>query len=221
MADQVADCVDRMMPVSLVDWTDLGEAVRELERMRNRGSRAFWLRAEPFNGVSPAHPDWDRVWSAATDLGMVAILHVGNTPARFDGGWGNAGWELPGGTGIDGFFRFANCMRHQPAEMMISAMLYGGVFGRHPNLTVLTEELMIGWIPYFVSRCEGLGLAGPWPYALTPVEMIRRNFRATPLPGLGDGDIASVLRVLPEMFVFSSDFAGCFARMGDPITPAA
>jgi predicted TIM-barrel fold metal-dependent hydrolase len=37
--------------------------------------------------------------------------------------------------------------------------------------------------------------------------MVRRNVRATPLPGLGDRDVLSEgLRLLPEMLVFSSDY---------------
>ena len=207
MADRLGTGIDRMLQVSLIDWSHLDAAVAELTRMRARGSRAFWLRAEPYNGQSPAHPDWDRVWSAATDLGMVAILHVGNTPARFDGGWGNAGWEQSEGTGLGGFFRYANSMRHQPAEMMLGALIYGGVFGRHPDLTVITEELGVSWLPPFVARCDSLGIAGPWPFDASPGEMVRRNVRATPLIGLGDVNIADgLLQQFPDSFVFSSDY---------------
>jgi predicted TIM-barrel fold metal-dependent hydrolase len=206
-ADRVDGHTDRMIPVSLVDWRDLDGAVAELTRMRARGSRAFWIRAQTYNDISPAHPDWDRVWSAATDLGMVAVLHVGNTPARFEGGWGNAAWEAPGGTGLGGFFSFANSMRHQAAEMMLASMIYGGVFGRHPNLTVITEELGVAWLPYFVSRCDGLGAHVPWPFDLRPGEMVRRNVRSTPLPGLGDiGALETTIHQIPEMLVFSSDY---------------
>jgi predicted TIM-barrel fold metal-dependent hydrolase len=207
MADGLVGHTDRMIPVSLIDWSDLDGAVREMTRMRGRGSRAFWLTAKPFNHMSPAHPDWDRVWSAATDLGMIGLIHVGNTPARFDGGWGNAGWEMPTSTGLGGYFRFANSLRHQAAEMLLSAMIYGGVFGRHPHLTVITEELQVAWMPYFVARCDGLSMAGPWPYELTPSEMVRKHVRATPLPGLGDQQVVEeTLLQLPEMLVFSSDY---------------
>jgi predicted TIM-barrel fold metal-dependent hydrolase len=207
MADRLAGSTGRMLQVSLIDWHDLHGAVAELQRMRARGSRAFWVRAEPYNGMSPAHPDWDRVWSAATDLGMVAILHVGNTPARFEGGWGNVGWELPGGAGLGGFFRYANSLRHQPAEMMLAGMVYGGVFGRHPHLTIITEELGVAWLPAFVARCDALGVAGPWPFQTTPGEMVRHNVRATPLIGLGDANVADgLIQQLPEMLVFSSDY---------------
>jgi predicted TIM-barrel fold metal-dependent hydrolase len=207
MADHLDDESGRMIQVSLIDWDDLTGAAAELERMRARGSRAFWLRTEPSRGVSPAHADWDRVWSAATDLGMVAILHIGNTPSHFEGGWGNVQWDMPGGTGLGGFFRFANSLRHQPAEMMLAAMTYGGVFGRHPNLTVITEELGVAWLPYFITRCDALGAAGPWAFETTPGEMVRRNVRATPLLGLGDPNVAEgLLQQFPDTFVFSSDY---------------
>ena len=208
--DFLVDYIDgrtaRFSPVTLIDWTDLEGAIAELTRMRAAGSRAFWIRAQAHGGVSPAHRDWDRVWSAATDLGMVAILHVGNTPAAFAGGWGNASWMHEGGTGLGGFFRFANSMRHQAAEMMLAAMLFGGVFGRHPGLTVITEEVGVSWIPHLVERCDQLAPAGPWPFELTPGEMIRRHLRAAPLPGLGDANpLSPALESIKEMLVFSSD----------------
>jgi predicted TIM-barrel fold metal-dependent hydrolase len=86
-------------------------------------------------------------------------------------------------------------------------MIYGGVFGRHPNLTVLTEELGVGWLPYFLDRCASLTPAGPWPFDTVPVEMARRNIRSTPLLGLGDPNpFDGALRPLADMLVFSSDF---------------
>jgi predicted TIM-barrel fold metal-dependent hydrolase len=217
MAERLAGHTDRLLQVSVIDWNDLDGAVRELERMRALGSRAFWVRAEPFNGMSPAHPDWDRVWSAATDLGMVAVLHIGNTPAQFQGGWGNAGWEQPNSTGLGGFFRFANCVRHQAAEMMLAAMLYGGVFGRHPDLTIITEELGVGWLSHFVGRSVGLGPAGPWPFDLTAPEMLRRNLRVTPLIGFDPNVADGLLHDFPEIFVFSSDYPHGEGH-ADPIT---
>jgi predicted TIM-barrel fold metal-dependent hydrolase len=198
---------DRLVPVTLLDWNDLDGVVAELTRMRALGSRAFWVRAEPYGGMSPAHPEWDRVWSAATDLGMVAILHVGSTPTYFEGGWGNAGWHLPGGGGDFGFARLAHHMRHQTAELMLASMIYGGVFGRHPNLTVIIEELGVSWLPHFVRRCEGLTKAGEWPFETSPPEMARRNIRSVPLPGVGDPlPFQGVLAPVSDMLLFSSDY---------------
>jgi predicted TIM-barrel fold metal-dependent hydrolase len=206
IADRLEGHTDRLMPAALVDYRDLDTAVAEMTRMRGRGSRTFWVRAEPVNGMSPAHPEWDSVWSAATDLGMAAVLHIGNSPAPYHGGWGNAGWELPGGTGTGGFFRYANCLRHQAAEMMLAGMIYGGVFGRHPNLTIVLEELQVSWLAVFVERCASLALAGDWPFDARPEEMARHNIRTSPLMGLGDVDLDTWFERIPELLVFSSDF---------------
>jgi predicted TIM-barrel fold metal-dependent hydrolase len=207
MADRLSGYTDRLVPVALVDWTDTDSSIAELARMRAKGSRAFWARAEPLDAVSPGHPAMDPLWAAATDLGMIAILHVGNVPTRFDGGWADMGWERPGSTGTGGFFRFANSFRHQAAEMMIGALVYGGVFGRHPNLTVLTEELHVAWLPEFAARVASLDIAGPWPFELAPSEMLRSNVRATPLIGLGDGNVLDgIFTDFSDMLVFSSDY---------------
>jgi predicted TIM-barrel fold metal-dependent hydrolase len=217
LAEYLAGHTDRMAPVTMVDWRDLDAGIAELTRMRAAGSRAFWIRAEPFGDKSPAHPDLDRIWSAATDLGMVAILHVGNAPVRVTDGWANVGWNQPGGGGPFGFFRLAAGMSHQDAELMLASMVYGGVFGRHPNLTVITEELGIDWLPYLVRRIDRLSMAGPWPYDHTPSEMVRRNVRATPLAGLGDPNpLTSELVEISEMLVFSSDYPHGEGN-GDPI----
>jgi predicted TIM-barrel fold metal-dependent hydrolase len=241
LVNRLAGHTDRLFPVTLIDFSDLPAAAAELRRMRALGSRAFWVEATPVNGMSPAHPDWDVLWATATELGMIGLLHIGRTPANFTG-WGNAGWMRPGGGGLMGYFSYANSMRHQAAELLLAGMIYGGVFDRHPNLTIITEELLVAWLPGFVSRCESFGRG----------ETARRNIRATPLIGLGDKDpLQSILPMLPEMLVFSSDYphgegnaspitllepalsglddtarksflgdnlADCYARMGDPLT---
>ncbi len=76
-------------------------AVDELERARSRGARAFFLyttKGRPPSNVSPGHPAWDRVWEAATRLGMVAVVHIGNTTPDFTG-WADIGWRMPESAG--------------------------------------------------------------------------------------------------------------------------
>jgi predicted TIM-barrel fold metal-dependent hydrolase len=212
LAEQLAGHGDRLLPVAVIDFSDLDVAVAEMARMRGKGSRAFFLytvHGDPVNGMSPGHPAWDKVWSAATDLGMIPVIHVGNTSSRFTG-WANIGWDQPGGSGIAGLLRLANTQRVQVAETLLSALLFGGVFARHPTLTVLLEEMRVGWLPWFVGRCEqqtqpSVAL-GPWPFELSGGGFLRRQVRVTPLPGFGDRDALEVMAQLPEMFVFSSDF---------------
>ncbi len=212
LGEQLASASDRLHPVAVVDYTDLDVAVDELERARARGARAFFLSTDngrPSGGVSPGHPSWDPVWSAATCLGMLAVIHVGNTASDFTG-WADIGWNLPGGAGIAGLTRLANTQRTHAAQNLLSALLYGGVFARHPTLTVLLEEMRVNWVPPFLQMLERQSVSSPalgdWPWEMSGGDMLRRNVRVTPLPGFGDVDALDVLAEIPEVLVWSSDY---------------
>jgi hypothetical protein len=77
-------------------------------------------------------------------------------------------------------------------------------------VTVLLEEMRVNWVPPFLATLERQSLSSPslgdWPWDTPGGEMLRRNVRLTPLPGFGDDDALAVLRELPEMVVFSSDY---------------
>jgi predicted TIM-barrel fold metal-dependent hydrolase len=212
LAEQLSNRSDRLHGVAVVDFSDLEKAPRALERARARGHRAFFLytvNGRPPGAVPPGHPAWDRVWTAATRLGMLAVIHVGNTAADF-GGWADIGWDLPGGGGVSALTRLANTQRIHAAQNLLVSMLYGGVFERHPDLTVMLEEMKIGWFPAFVDACSrqslpSMGL-GDWPYSVSGADMLRRNVKITPLPGFGDVEALDVLQRLPDMCLFSSDY---------------
>jgi len=223
LTDQLSDEADRLHAVAVLDLADPTAAVAELERARGRGARAFFLytvKGKPPTAVSPGHPMWDPVWDAATRLGMLAVIHVGNTATDFDG-WADIGWDQPGGAGIAALTRLANTQRWHMAQNLLSAMLYGGVFARHPHLTVLLAELRINWVPPFLDtlakQSEPSFILGDWPWEISGAEMLRRNVRVTPLPGFGDLRPLDYVRDNPETFVFSSDYPHHEGN-ADPVT---
>jgi predicted TIM-barrel fold metal-dependent hydrolase len=212
LAEQLSDHADRLHGVAVVDFSDLDAAAAELGRARARGHRVFFLHTvngRPPRATAPGHPEWDVIWETATDLGMIASIHVGNTATDFTG-WADIGWDQPGGAGVAGLTRLANTQRIHAAQNLLVSMLYGGVFDRHPDLTVVLEEMKVGWLPAFVDTCtrqaEPSFALGDWPYAVSGGEMLRRNVKFTPLPGFGDDEALDVVRALPEMALFSSDF---------------
>ncbi|HVM68069.1 MAG TPA: amidohydrolase family protein, partial [Acidimicrobiales bacterium] len=212
LGEQLSAHADRLHGVAVVDFADLPGAAKEMARARERGHRAFFLytlNGRPPGLVPPGHPDWDLVWDAAVDLGMVASIHVGNTAADFSG-WADIGWDLPGGGGVTALTRLANTMRIHVAQNLLVSLLYGGVFHRHPRLTVVLEEMKIGWVPSFIDACTRQALPsaalGDWPYDVSGGDMLRRNVKVTPLPGFGDVEALDVLAQRPDMVLFSSDY---------------
>jgi len=210
LANNCAEGNGRLLPVTVLDYTDMDCAVAELTRMRARGSRIFLVPAQPVNGVSPAHPSWDRLWSAATDLGMVAMYHIGLGHMRFDPGWSNVGDDPTLLRQIGGSHY------HVPAMTLVYSMVYGGVFERHPKLTLLFAEVGVGWLPFMywdidhVLSQHAKLMLGDWRYPLKPSEYLARNVKATPLRGVvggGDQELLKIMAALPEdMLVMSSDF---------------
>ncbi|MCB2047713.1 MAG: amidohydrolase family protein [Novosphingobium sp.] len=199
----------RCSPIAVVDLEDIDGAIAEMTRMRTHGSRAFSIRTIPVNGMSLGHPHFDRVWSAAVDLGMLVNIHVGNVPGRF-GDWANLGWDFTDLDTVGPFMRMANTQRYHGAEQFLNSMLYGGAFARHPDLTILISELWAGWLPNFIRQtevfCAKRGPWGDWPFPMSGGDYLRRHVKLTPLPGLGDWNALDLIRDFPEIVVFSSDY---------------
>jgi hypothetical protein len=83
---------------------------------------------------------------------MIYVMHIGFTPSFLDAGAADSGWMLPGGSGGGGALRFLTSESKLAAQRALATMVFGGVFARHPTLTVLLEETQVGWLPSFVDR---------------------------------------------------------------------
>jgi predicted TIM-barrel fold metal-dependent hydrolase len=198
---------DRLRPVTALEYSDLDFVVAELTRMRAHGSRIFLIPGYPVNGRPPSHPDWDRVWSAATDLGMMPMLHTGFERMQFDPGWANQG----GDTTL--LRMICSSHRHVAPMTLINSLIYSGVFERFPKLTLLLAEVGTGWLPFLmreiddrVSPTAELFL-GSAKLKSKPSETLARHVKATPLAGGNDSPLLKIMEDLPDdMLVFSSDF---------------
>jgi predicted TIM-barrel fold metal-dependent hydrolase len=207
LADKVDGHQDRLLPLTSIDATDVEWSIAELSRMRARGSRSFLIDTIPAPGFPPMHERFEPLWSAAEDLGMVAFVHAGHNPASFDPAWANH----PDGMVLR---QLGASQMSQSAILMINGMVFGGVFDRHPKLTLVIAELGIHWFSGMVEHMDSRGPAipesaiymGRYPFELTPTEFVRRNVRVTPLPRAHQSPLR-LLDELPECVVFSSDYA--------------
>jgi predicted TIM-barrel fold metal-dependent hydrolase len=201
--------------VANLRYDDLDWAVAELRRTRARGSRAFLVSSEPAGGIPPSSPDFDPVWATATELGMVPLLHIGMSPAMIHPGW--ARLEDPG------LIRLLSVLQpSQSAEIWLTAMIMGGVFERHPTLTVLISELGIDWLPRLADRLDSMALPeasplviGDYGLPLKPSEYLTRNVCISPLPAPYQAPL-ELFETLPGVAVFSSDYPH-FEGNGEPM----
>lgn len=207
LADRVAGHEDRLAPLTTIDASDVDWSIAELARMRACGSRSFLIDALPAPGFPPMHPRFEPLWSAAEDLGMIAFVHAGHSPAAFDPAWANH----PDGMVLR---QLGASQMSQSAILMLNGMVFGGVFDRHPKLTIVFAELGLHWFAGAVQHMENRGPAlpesgvymGRYAYELSPKEFVRRNVRITPLPRAHQSPLP-LLEALPECVVFSSDYA--------------
>ena len=214
MSDHAVEGGGRLMVSATLRYEDLDWAIAELTRMREAGSRTFLFSSEPALDVPPNHPDYDRFWSAVTDLGMIPIVHVGLSPAIYHPAWAN--------TDNPSVIRAISTLQpQQQALVFLNAMVLGGVFERHPKLTVVFAEHGMDWITAAIRRMDTLASPGVSPLVLgkyelplAPSEYVRRNIRITPLPVPHESPV-EVLGALPEVPVFSSDYPH-FEGSGDP-----
>jgi predicted TIM-barrel fold metal-dependent hydrolase len=201
---------DRLIPVALIDIADVDWAIAEMTRMRALGSRAFQVRADPVSETkSFTHPDFEPIWSAAEDLGMAVIFHIGAGRSEVKHGWYFNGGE-------PSHYAILHLINGQVVpQIALSAMIIDGVLERHPRLTVIVEELGIGWVPNLMTMLDsvtvgpygaqfGIG-AGDYKLPLKPSDYIRRQVRFTPLTSC-DALEPTISQLPPELLVFSSDF---------------
>jgi predicted TIM-barrel fold metal-dependent hydrolase len=222
--EMVHGYTDRLMPVAQVDLNDVPGAIAEMTRMRALGSRGFAIGESPV-GVgrtalarSLTHPDFEPLWSAAEDLGMVAIAHVGFSRERIQFGWANNG-----ANDLSTYSLLSMAIAPQLApQLLLGALVFDGVLERHPRLTVVVEEVGISWLPHLVTvldRAVGRDArgaladgefrpdfaGGAYKLPLAPSEYLARQVRVTPLV-VNEPLLAVLDRVPAGMLCFSSDY---------------
>ena len=201
---------DRLIPVTLIDLIDPDWAIAEMAKMREAGSRAIQVKPDPVSEhKSLTHPDFDRVWSAAEDLGRAVIFHIASGRSEVKHGWYFNG-------GDPSHYAILHLINGPVVpQIALTAMIIDGVLERHPKLNIIVEELGIGWVPNFLAMIDSVTV-GPYgnqfgmgkqdyTLPLIPSDYIRRQVRFTPL--VSTDPLQPTLDLIPpELLVFSSDF---------------
>ncbi len=165
----------RLLPVHLIPVVDMAEAVGEVQRLARAGARAFMLPLYPTDlGLPPYFdPLYAPLWSAIEETGIPISQHVGANEAL----WHILRYDTTPAKGI---------FQSLPPVFMAEALagwIVGGVFARHPKLTVVLVEAGLGWIPFFLERLDTMKRRHGWDhYGMLdelPSSYFARNMMAT------------------------------------------
>ena len=137
---------DRIFAVPIVSLVDREQAVAELERLLNCGARLVMIKEGPVYGRSPADTYFDPFWARINEARIPLVLHIDASGyiQMFSVHWGEpASPREPDVTP----FQWFTCMGSRPTLDTIASMILWNLFGRFPNLRVLSIENGADWVP--------------------------------------------------------------------------
>lgn len=185
--------------------TELGIdfAVTELERVAKKGARAMYIPGNPSMPYNnSAH--YENLWAAASANSITLCFHRnhGGPPDATD--WDRNSEDRVSIGGI--------VTRYFSAIRPFSYLIFGGVFERHPKLTMVAAEVDCGWVPFWVQTLvHHWDIQKSWfPVKLSqsPAEFIGKNIFTTNVDDYVGYDLVKtgLFPYLSSMTMFSSDY---------------
>ena len=133
----------RFIPCGILPTWDMDACVEEIKRIAAKGCTAVTINDNPtVLGLPSIHNAyWEPFWKAITDADITMCLHIGTgNPAP------HASMESP----IEAW------ISTMPMAIAIGAAdwLNLDALKRYPNMKIALSEGSIGWVPYFLERCD-------------------------------------------------------------------
>lgn len=161
----------RLVTTGQVSTLDIGDAVRELERIAEMGYRAVYLPVQPHSLQKDYNrDDWEPFWAAAEAANMVIAFHIGTDPVDLSdakSGNGQVKFRGPGGAVLN---YTETTFGGQRAVMKLVA---SGALDRHPDLKVLVSEGGATWVPFIADRM----IEGYRQHAMAVRPKLKRDIR--------------------------------------------
>ena len=158
--------------------------------------------------ISFTHPDFDPIWNGFVKKKSPFVIHVavnGHYKAVSESFKNNGKTELElGGDAPAGELGLMTI--NSSAELFLSAMIFDGVFERHPELKGISMEHGAFWLPSWLKALDYTAslFKRKREFKELPSETARRHIKVSPFAGEPVGWI--IENVGPEMLVYASDY---------------
>jgi predicted TIM-barrel fold metal-dependent hydrolase len=134
----------RFIPLAIPPIWDTALVATEIRRVASQGCRAMSMPELPHMQGLPSYNDldyWAPVFGAASEERVVMCMHIGQGFDAING--------APNGP-IDNLIILAG----QVSMIAAQDMLWGGALRTYPDLKVAWSEAGIGWVPFYLDRCD-------------------------------------------------------------------
>ncbi len=150
--DEIASVSPRYVVTAQVSTLVVDHAVEELQWAADKGFKAVFLPTSPHPSAPDWHrDDWEPLWAAAEEAGMVLAFHIGTDPVDV-----TASNSATGGAGL--VYRGPGAAIMNYAETTFSGqratmkLVASGALDRQPDLKVLISEGGATWVPFLGDR---------------------------------------------------------------------
>jgi len=175
----------RIYGAPLDSLVDLGEAVAELDRVLARGARFVVVTTGPVDGRSPGEPYFDPFWARCQEAGINVVYHIGRTPMSeiYNTPWGLRPHPP---SHRHSLMEYALSFTERPIADTLTALIADDLFGRFPELKVLSVEYGSSWVPPLLTKLDKISRLyskDMWRFGapeLRPSETFRRNVWMAP-----------------------------------------
>ncbi len=206
---------DRIFSPATISLYDRDLAIAELERVLAAGARMLMLRPGPLSGRSPADPWYDAFWARVNEARIPVILHIGVSGYNPIVGamWG----EDPDVSETEmSPFLYYTCFGKRPILDTIACFILHNLFGRFPDLRMLSIENGSSWLPELLKDLDKTALVTVstqgdkrtnlvgGPISGRPSEIFREHFYVCPF---FEDSVPELVRAIgPDRVLFGSDW---------------
>ena len=201
--------LDRIFAAPVLILADPDEATTDLEWCLARGARVVAIRPGPQYGRSPADPAFDRFWGLADEAKVAIGLHIGESSYNemMSVHWGERA-KPP--SHHQSALQWTCFYGDRPIMETIAALIYHNLFGRFPNVRIISVENGSLWVDYLLkamNKMNRMGRNGPWPggpITEKPSDIFKRHVYVSPFHEEPVEDLCAAIGV--SQVLFGSDY---------------
>ena len=201
----------RLLATGYVPLSDVDAALPIANEALELGCKGLVVPSMCPANHSPSHRGFDALWATAEEAGIPILFHVGGEEKMSMAYTENGAEKVKDFHGGDENFTGLSYMAIPLSIWQtMTALIFDGVFDRHPNLKFGVIELGASWLPSWLRFMDSgfeafrKGEARLQALSMKPSELAERQLRVTPYCHEPTGWI--LRESSPDMLLFSSDF---------------